>query len=782
MSEPIRCAFESHDIEPFYVGAAAASLSRDGAILATPYNEDVVITDLDLNRTLHTLDGDGELVTAVALTPDGSRLAVVLQSQQLRIYNVESGQCIKQYKLAAPVYIAAADSTSTLFAFGATDGVVIVWDIEGGYVTHSLKGHGTTVCSLTFHGELHSSQWRLALGDTMGTCKVWNLVSRKCIATTTEHLGAVRGVAFLQDGDYFVTGGRDEVVVVYRTDNLRRAANTFAVRHQVETCGFSTVDGRMVFYTAGSGCQLRLWDIDTGAPLGGSVAPMETLEELMVIDAIPADGALWMVVSDQTLVQLHMDQTSSSADGYVVPTGRTVAGNHGIVADVRFCGPGLGLVALATNAPALRVVDPAARFDVRLHDGHTDLLNCVAASEDGLWLMTGAKDNTARLWHWDNDADQFAPFATFVGHAGAVTACALPTSITDFPRFVLTASTDLTVKKWKVTKAGGDIKSSEYTRRAHDKEINALAISPNDQLFATASFDKLAKVWDVDAGETVGILKGHKRGLWDVSFCQYDKLIVTGSGDKTAKVWLLTDYTCTKTLEGHTNAVQRCRFTNKNRQVVTTGADALVKLWDLSESECCGTLDNHVNRIWALDVKDDGLSMVTVDADGHTSFWSDTTDQLMLEKEERERARVEQEQSLTNYINSNDWSNAFLLALTLEHLMRVYNVIKALISHADDAELPLGSLKLEQTIRLLDPDQMALLLKRVRDWNINFKQFEIAQKVLAVVVDRLDMETPEIRKIVNSIIPYNERHYQRLDDLIEQTYILDYAVHEMERA
>lgn len=782
MSEPIRCAFESHDIEPFYVGAAAASLSRDGAVLATPYNEDVVLTNLELNTTLHTLEGDGELVTAVAVTPDGSRVAVVSQSQQLRIYNTESGQCLKQYKLAAPVYIAAADATSTLFAFGATDGVVMVWDIEGGYVTHSLKGHGTTVCALLFHGELHLSQWRLALGDTMGTCKVWDLVKRKCVATSTEHLGAVRGVAFLADGDYFITGGRDEVVVVYRTDNLRRPVNTFAVRHQVETCGFATVALQPVFYTAGSGCHLRLWDIDTGAPLGGSTPPLDTQEELMVIDALRTEDALWLVVSDQTLVQLHLDQAHTDGEQLAVPAGRTVAGNHGIVADVRYCGPGLALVALATNAPALRVVDPAARFDVHLLEGHTDLLNCVTASEDGLWLVTGAKDNTARMWRWDAEQEQFAPHATFVGHAGAVTAVALPASTADRPRFLLTASTDLTVKKWKVPAAGGEVKSAEYTRRAHDKEINALAVSPNDQFFASASFDKLAKVWDVDAGETVGILKGHKRGLWDISFCQYDKLIVTSSGDKTAKVWLLTDYTCTKTLEGHTNAVQRCRFTNKNRQVVTTGADGLVKLWNLSSDECCGTLDNHVNRIWALDVKDDGLAMVTVDADGHTSFWSDTTDQLMLEKEERERARVEQEQSLSNYVNSGDWSNAFLLALTLDHLMRVYNVIKALISAADDADLKLGSLALENTIRLLDSAQMASLLKRVRDWNINFKQFEIAQKVLAVVVDHLDMETPEIRKIVESIIPYNERHYQRLDELIEQTYMLDYAVHEMGRA
>ena len=497
----------------------------------------------------------------------------------------------------------------------------------------------------------------------------------------------------------------------------------------------------------------------------------------MVIDTIVSEQ-LWMVLSDQTLMRLDLARFGEDEE-HIVPETKRIAGNHGIVADVRYCGPDRSLLALATNAPALRVVDPAAPFEVLLHEGHTDLLNCVDASEDGRWLLTGAKDNSARMWRWNDEASLFELYAVFIGHAGAVTACGLPKGSGE-PRFVLTASADLTVKKWKVQQ--GTVRSSEYTRRAHDKEINALAVAPNNQLFATASFDKLAKVWDTDLGETVGVLRGHKRGLWDVSFCQYDKLVVTASGDKTAKVWLLTDYTCTKTLEGHTNAVQRCRFMNRNRQIVTSGADSLVKVWDISESECCATLDNHGNRIWALDVKDDGLAMVSVDADGRMNFWTDNTDELVKEREEQERQKIEHEQALNNYIQRNDWSNAFLLAVTLEHLMRVYNVIKSLIASNDDAGLKLGSFALEKTIQLLDTTQMAALLRRVRDWNINFKQFEIAQKVLAVVVDKLDMENPEIRKIVAAIVPYNERHYLRLDDLIEQTYMLDYVVHEMEKA
>lgn len=786
MSEPIKRAFGVENIEPFYIGAAPAAFSQDGSIVACPLNEDVVIINLESNTTLHKLEGDGELVTALAITPDGANLAVISQSQQLRVYNVETGEVTKQFRLPAPVYIATADQTSSLFAFGSTDGVVTVWDIEGGFVTHSLKGHGTIVCSLCFYGELHSSKWLLALGDTMGTSKVWDLVKRKCISTHQEHSGAVRGLAFSPDGSQFITGGRDAIVVFYNTENLRKVANTVTVRHQVESCGFVLLPlGELVFYTAGSENQVKLWDIASGKPLGGSPKPLETTEELIAMEVVHTndDSRLWMVVSDQTLVEMSLTDMFVEGDGAVIPITRRVAGNHGIIADLRYAGPDLSLVAMATNAPALRVVDlKNAPLDVQLYEGHTDLLNCIDVSEDGKWILTGSKDNLARLWAYDEEEHRFYEFAIFTGHAGAVSGCALPKNINSIPAFVITASSDLTVKKWKVPKeAGSTVKTSEYTRRAHDKDINCLAVAPNDELFATASFDKLGKVWDLNSGETVGVLKGHKRGLWDVSFCQYDKLITTASGDKTAKVWLLVDYTCTKTLEGHTNAVQRSRFISKSKQLVTTGADGLVKLWDIKESECVATLDNHDNRIWAADVKEDGLQMITADADGHISLWRDRTDELLLEQEEKQKERVEQEQKLSNFINRNDWSNAFLLALTLEHLMKLYNVIKSAIGTNEDPDLAVGSKPLEETMRTLQDEQMEALLKRVRDWNINFKHFEIAQKVLTVIVGQLNMEKGSIRKMVEQVIPYNERHYQRLDDLVEQTYVLDYVVQEMEK-
>lgn len=793
----LKTTYAHTDIEPIYVGGTSASISTSNGelLLATPLNEDVIITNIDTNEIIYKIPGDGEVITNLTITPDGSYLAMISQSQLLRIFDLNKGSVIKNFKLPSPVYISSVDSTSSLFAFGGSDGVITVWDIENGYVTHSLKGHGTTICSLTFHGELNSQDWRLASGDTMGTVKIWDLVKRRCIHTLKDHNTAVRGVGFDQDGDLFISGGRDNVVIIYNTKNFK-TINTFPINEQIEAAGFvSLIDDRQYFYTGGLENVLKIWDIKSGEMIGRSPIPLKTNEELLIIDVIKLyNNNLYLVISDQTLIELDLQELTpghghgqGQGDEIVeFPIVKRIAGNQGIIADIKYVGPEFNLLAMATNSPALRIVDIEKPLELRVYEGHTDILNAVDVSTDGKWIATASKDNEARLWRWNGELQDFEPFARFQGHAGAITAISLSKSQNE-PKFLITGSSDLTIKKWKIPNTPNSIvKTSEYTRRAHDKDINSIDVSPNDEYFATASYDKLGKVWQTDSGETIGVLKGHKRGLWDINFYKFDKLIVTGSGDKTIKVWSLLDFSCKKTLEGHTNSVQRVKFFNREHpQLLSCGADGLIKLWDYKQGEIIKSLDNHDQRIWAMDLKNDGEYFTTADADGKLSFWTDNTEEEVKLKELQAKEKIEQEQSLSNYIKNKDWSNAFLLALTLDHSMRLYNVIKSSIETNEDKDSIIGSFSLENTISLLDDGQLVKLFKKIRDWNVNFKFFEISQKLLNVVlnnfaVDKLT-EVPGLMKIMESIIPYNERHYNRIEEMVEQTYVLDYTVEQMNK-
>jgi U3 small nucleolar RNA-associated protein 13 len=69
-----------------------------------------------------------------------------------------------------------------------------------------------------------------------------------------------------------------------------------------------------------------------------------------------------------------------------------------------------------------------------------------------------------------------------VGHTGPVSAVALPKTSSNF---AITASHDRTVKFWDlsdVNQSAGEIQKpkSLYTFQAHEKDIQALDVSPND--------------------------------------------------------------------------------------------------------------------------------------------------------------------------------------------------------------------------------------------------------------------------------------------------------------
>lgn len=109
----LKTTYIHKETEPIYVGGTSASISAsDGQYLATPLNEDVIITDLFTNEIYHRIEGDDdEAITSLCITPDGKYLAICSQSQQLRIFDIGAKQIIKTYKLSSPVYISTVDST-----------------------------------------------------------------------------------------------------------------------------------------------------------------------------------------------------------------------------------------------------------------------------------------------------------------------------------------------------------------------------------------------------------------------------------------------------------------------------------------------------------------------------------------------------------------------------------------------------------------------------------------------------------------------------------------------
>lgn len=418
----------------------------------------------------------------------------------------------------------------------------------------------------------------------------------------------------------------------------------------------------------------------------------------------------------------------------------------------------------------------------------------IAVSADGKWLVSVSKDKSVKLW----DVQSEKCIATCIGHTEAIGAVAMSQKAAAFASgdaYFVTGSADKILKKWSMKGLKsfyGD--GSEYTQplnvancKAHEKDINTLAISPNDRLIASGSQDKTIKIWSADKLALLGTCKGHKRGVWSVVFSPVDQCIASASGDKTIKLWSAKDYMCLKTFEGHTASTLNVQFVSSGMQLMSSGADGLIKLWTIRSNECENTFDQHEDKIWALDVQGD--QMISGGGDSTIHLWKDVTEaveqQAMIEREQM----VLKEQELFNCLQGNEFQKAVKLAFDLGHPHKLLGILRSLIEGPKSLDVCNSPEKIKSdlsTILLeLTDDQLNQLMLWIRDWNTNAKTSSVAQQLLTAMlgsfppskVKSLDKSHGTLR----GLLAYSDRHFNRLDKLVRNSYLVDYTIVAMKR-
>jgi U3 small nucleolar RNA-associated protein 13 len=768
----------------------------------------------------------------------------------------------------SPVVTLAVDRTGTLVATGGADGVVKVWDIRGGYTTHTFHGHGGVVSALHFFevevaqkedasennkkrkrtksqrdeaqpavdaGD-HSIEFRLASGAEDGKIRVWDLHKRKSAAVLDSHVSVVRSLQYSAEAQMLVSGSRDKTVILWNADRWK-PARTLAALEGVESAGFIG-HGDYVYSAGENGC-VRLWSVTTGKELTREQDP--GFETDAIVDVLHHATLPYLVsVHADQVLNFHTlpEAASLRSEETIEPLSifRRVSGTHDEVIDMAYVGRDKSMLALNTNSEDIRIVTlkeshatkdvTHGRYfgaDVGLLKGHEDIVICLDVDWSGHWLVTGAKDNTARLWRLDPENSSFTCAAILTGHAESLGAIALPHSVPQEssaayldplshpPAYVVTGSQDRTVKRWDITKETKKLRA-KYTRKAHDKDINAIDIDPSGTLFASASQDRTVKIYSATEGEAIGVLRGHRRGVWTVKFAPKDSqvpnsgnkgLIATGSGDKTVKIWSLADYSCLLTLEGHSNSVLKLAWLpyrpvdardKRGSQVASAAGDGLVKVWDSESGETMSTLDNHTDRVWALVAHPVTGTLVSGGGDSVITFWQDTTSATLQAATTADTERVELDQKLQNYAYAGNYREAIVLALQMDQPGRLFSLFKSVVETEKPDEGSMTGLDaVDDVLANLADEQLYKLLLRLRDWNTNVKTAPIAQKILWTVVksypaSRLAGLRPagkvgakgSLKDVFDAIRAYSERHYKRVEELVDESYLLDFTLREMD--
>eukprot|EP00898_Chlorokybus_atmophyticus_P008112 jgi/Chlat1/8301/Chrsp78S07720 len=769
-------------LERFYSGGRVA-VSQDGAFAACPCGDFVKVVDLASAAVTATFKGDTEAILAVAVSPDGRHVFASSRSLLTRWWDRESEVCKRSWKAhEQPVLDLAVDSSGHLLATASVDRTTRVWDVEKGYCTHSFKGHTAIVNRVVFHPDPHRLQ--LFTGSDDATVRVWDLVTRSCAAVLKSHFSAVTDLAVARDGWTLLSAARDKVVNAWdlRKNTLKSTVPVFEALEGIAEAPELLLDlsvkskaahgkaNAVNFLAVGEKGQVRLYSTETAESLYEfDDAALAGAGGLLQVFAFGKSREVLCVTADQRLVFLQVREGR-------LQVVRQLIGNNDDIIDMKFAGSDDQYLAVATNSEQVRLYDATTHACMKSLPGHTDIvlsLDVCPAISSRLRLATGSKDNTVRVWN----AEDNKCIALATGHVAAVGAVAFSRKTA---AYLASGSSDKTLKLWDLSPldkytGGQPLKLKPLAiASAHEKDINSIAIAPNDSLLCSASQDRTVKLWKLPELQLKLTLRGHKRGVWCCEFSPVDKVVVTSSGDQTIKIWSISDGACIRTLEGHTASVLKVSFMSLGTQLISAGADGLLKLWTLRTNECVATLDGHEDKVWALAVRRDEAHIASGGGDATINVWVDTTQ----EEEEAARASDEKqvlmEQDLANALTQADYAKAVKYAFELQKPFRLLKVL------GDVVKDPEGDRMLENIIAMFDASRLQTCLQYMREWNTNAKFCHTAQHVLHVMLTAVRpeilLQVPNIKELLEGVLPYTQRHYARIQRLVQSTFLLDYTL------
>ncbi|XP_047427824.1 transducin beta-like protein 3 [Mugil cephalus] len=785
----------SSKIEPFYKGGKV-QISKDENYIFCTCGSRVNVLEISTGKIVHCVEHDDqEDITSFALSCDDEFLVTASRALLLKQWDWRQATCVRSWRAIHTVPVASMtfDPTSTLLATGGCDGTIKVWDVVKQYCTHNLKGSSGVVHLVQFHPDMD----RLQLFSSSLDCgiRLWDLRSSKCVCVLQSHYSAVTSLSFSLDGDTMISSGRDKICTVWDLKS-REAKRTIPIYEAVEgvtllpeetdlsEIGVKTKG--LYFITAGSKGIMRLWDANKARcvytqTLSSTLAPASGEEEeendgdnprsLTHLFYLPASSRLATVTAEHNIMFYKLPDLT---------TMQQFVGYNDEVLDVKFLGKGDSHIVVATNSCQLKVFELLTNSCQILY-GHTDTVLTLDVFKKGQLFASCAKDRSVRVWQMDGGRVRCV--AQGSGHTnavGSITCSRVKAS------FIVTGSQDCTVKVWDLpadlftTEADIHQLTARTTEKAHDKDVNSVTVSPNDKLLATGSQDRTAKLWSLTGDGNLallGVFRGHRRGVWTVCFSPVDQVLATSSADGTTKLWSLQDFSCLKTFEGHDASVLKVVFVSRGAQLLSSGSDGLVKLWTIKTNECVKTLDAHQDKVWGLHASHKDDKMVTGSADSHITVWVDVTEVEIAEEQAKQEDQILKQQELSNLLHEKKYLKALGLAISLDQPHTVLTVVKAIRQQETSHEL------LEKTVLKLRQDQKESLLRYCVVWNTNARNCLDAQAVLQVLLTHLPPEEllqyQGARTHLEGLIPYTERHMQRIGNLLQASMFLNYMWQKM---
>ena len=425
-----------------------------------------VIWEVGTGKVEHRWYTSGNAAMAASL--DGELLATSNWNGSIFLWTLQDGN--SPGRLWADSEILALDfapDRSTLLA-GYGDGTALIWNLDGGKVLHSLRGHTDRVAAVAV-----SPDSRLAAtGSWDNTIRLWDMDSGLLLHTFVGHSGRITQIAFTADGRGLASYAEDGRLQFWTipTGIPTRSLDDFAPPGNA----IYTQDGKTLLTGAHDGW-LRWWDAENGTllaerlanPAGISALQLSPDGSLIVTGGTDGPIRLWEAATGNLIAEFNESQVwvnnlVFSPDGHWLAAGGA-EGN-------------------------IRLWDmTSGRLDRTINTGPTAILR-LAFSPDSRQLAGGALDGSVTLWRLDSNLPprilrEKGPFVSALAFSP--------------DGFTLAAGGDeKVISLWRVVGGGLTV----TPENDHAEGLAAVAFTPDGQVLAASFWDASLRFYSPTSG------------------------------------------------------------------------------------------------------------------------------------------------------------------------------------------------------------------------------------------------------------------------------------------